>query len=111
MTVTASRWLRPVFGVLAGAGAIAAVALVPQIEVPTIAPEPASVAVSPPSAGQTLVCAGDLLASARDSEAAGSISVAAPQAVTTAGENALDRSELVSDATGTSPLVLRSAPG
>lgn len=111
MTVTASRWLRPVFGVLAGAGAIAAVALVPQIEVPTIAPEPASVAVSPPSAGQTLVCAGDLLASARDSEAAGSITVAAPQAVTTAGESALDRSELDSDATGTSPLVLRSAPG
>lgn len=111
MTGTASRWIRPLFGALAGAGAIAAIALVPMIEVPAIAPEPASVAIEPPSAGQTLVCAGDLLVSARDSTAVNSITVAAPQAVATAGESAIDRGELDSDAAGAAPLVLRSSPG
>lgn len=111
MTATLSRWIRPVFGGLAGAGVIAAVVLLPRVELPAIAPEPASVALAPPSAGQTLVCAGDLLATARDSTAVSSITVAASQAVVTAGETALERAELSSDAAGAAPLVLRSAPG
>lgn len=110
MTTTPSSWIRPIFGVLAGAGAIAAIALLPLVELPDIAPEPASVAIAPPSAGQTLVCAGDLLATARDSTAVSSITAAAPQAVETAGESDLDRGELASDAAGSAPLVLRSAP-
>ncbi len=111
MTATPSSWIRPLFGALAGAGVIAAIAVLPTVDLPTVAPEPASVAIAPPSAGQTLVCTGALLATARDSTAVSSITVAAPQAVATAGESALDRGELTSDAEGAAPLVLRSAPG
>lgn len=110
-TPSLSDWARPLFGALAGAGAIVAVVALPVLDLPAVAPEPASVAIAPPSAGQTLVCTGEILATARDSTAVDAITVAASQAVVTAGEGALGRTELESDAAGAAPLVLRSSAG
>lgn len=106
-----SHWVRPALGALAGLGAAAAIAVLPWLAWPQIAPAPASVEIVPQSTGQTLVCPGDLLAPARDSTQVAELSAAAVQEVVTAGDAAIERRDLSSDAEDLRPLVLSSAAG